>query len=424
MATRTNKTDQSSAQDAVSRVSATSKAGTDELQQGGSNLSHVRAHNERLVLSVIRADTVSRADIARRTGLSPQTITLIIRALQSDGLIETGVPVKGKVGQPSVPLTLNANGAFFAGLKIGRRSSELILINFTGEEVDRATLLHAYPEPERIVSFVSESLPVLLNQLPAKCRQRLHGIGVALPFELWNWTSELGAPEGAMAPWANFDFREQLSSATDTPVFIENDATAACGAELTFGRGRIVADFAYFFIGYFIGGGIVLNRSVYAGKSGNAGAFGSLPVLDPDVKGRVSQLIDQASIYRLEGMLNGSVESTPLWNDDSEVWHRESLVLTEWMEQVAQALAMAVISVSAVVDVDAIVIDGSFTSQIKESIVSRTGALVTGYNTKGIKAPDIMSGEVGANARALGAARLPMFSRFLMDQSVLTKALG
>ena len=392
-------------------------------QPRGSNLSHVRAHNERLVLSVIRAETLSRADIARRTGLSPQTITLIIRALQSDGLIELGMPVRGKVGQPSVPLTLNANGAFFAGVKIGRRSSELVLIDFAGDVVDRAVLLHAYPLPEAIVEFVADRLPELLGKLPRDCRKRLHGIGVALPFELWNWTSELGAPEDAMAPWAEVNFRELLASATGSPVFLENDATAACGAELTFGRGRDIADFAYFFIGYFIGGGIVLNRSVYAGKSGNAGAFGSIPVIDPDADGGVSQLIDRASIYRLEDMLKPEQQATSLWNEDSEIWQIESDILNNWIEQVAQSLCVALISVTAVVDVDAIVVDGAFTAEIRARIVGRTSELLEQYNTKGIKTPQVVTGEVGSNARSLGAARLPMFSRFLLDQSVLTKAL-
>ena len=81
---------------------------------GGSNLSHVRAHNERLVLSLILTEPLPRAEIARRTGLSAQTISLITRSLSAEGLISTGEPIRGKIGQPSVPLQLNADGAYFS----------------------------------------------------------------------------------------------------------------------------------------------------------------------------------------------------------------------------------------------------------------------------------------------------------------------
>ncbi len=62
------------------------------------------------------------------------------------------------------------------------------------------------------------------------------------------------------------------------PAYLQNDMTAACGAELVFGQTKDINDFVYFYIGSFIGGGIVINGSLYPGRSGNAGALGSMPV--------------------------------------------------------------------------------------------------------------------------------------------------
>src|SRR6218665_3234242 len=72
---------------------------------GGANQVRVRAYNERLVLSLVRRHgSQSKAEIARRTGLSAQTVSVIMRSLEKDGLLIRGAPVRGRVGQPSIPL--------------------------------------------------------------------------------------------------------------------------------------------------------------------------------------------------------------------------------------------------------------------------------------------------------------------------------
>src|SRR5215475_6756558 len=80
------------------------------LDSGGANQIRVRAYNERLVLSLVRRHgALSKAEIARRTGLSAQTVSVIMRALEKDGLLERGEPIRGRVGQPSIPMRLNAD---------------------------------------------------------------------------------------------------------------------------------------------------------------------------------------------------------------------------------------------------------------------------------------------------------------------------
>ena len=98
-----------------------------QILSGGVNQSGVRAHNERLILSVLqRNGAMPGSDIARVTGLSPQTVSVILRKLVNDALILRRAPVKGRVGKPSVPMELNPEGLFSVGLKIGRRSADLL----------------------------------------------------------------------------------------------------------------------------------------------------------------------------------------------------------------------------------------------------------------------------------------------------------
>ena len=94
----------------------TERIGSDDLSRG-TNQTGVRLYNERLVLSLVRRHgSLPKADIARRTGLSPQTISTIANSLEADGILQRQNPLRGKVGQPLVPYALNPRGAFFLGL--------------------------------------------------------------------------------------------------------------------------------------------------------------------------------------------------------------------------------------------------------------------------------------------------------------------
>ena len=84
----------------------------------GTSQTGVRLYNERLVLSLIRAHgSLPKAEIARLTRLSAQTVSVIVRQLEADGLLIRGPALKGKVGQPLQPFLLNPDGAFSLGLE-------------------------------------------------------------------------------------------------------------------------------------------------------------------------------------------------------------------------------------------------------------------------------------------------------------------
>ena len=383
----------------------------------------MRAYNERLVLSLVRRNVgLSKADIARLSGLSAQTVSVIMRALEKDGLLKRGDPVRGKVGKPSIPMALDPDGVFSFGLKIGRRSAELILMDFVGTVRASLNEAYKYPTPDGIRKFVRASVEQLSRDLSATHRQRIAGIGIAAPFELWNWVEEVGAPPEDMSAWREVDLIDIIGEIVPFPVFQQNDATAACGAELVFGAGPNYSDFAYFFIGSFIGGGVVLNQALYAGKTGNAGAFGSMPV--PSRSGHPSQLIDQASIFVLEEMLTREGRDPALLWKDPDYWHQLGATLDLWIDHTARGLAIAITSVCSVIDFEAVIVDGGFPKDVCARIVDATRKATLKLDLQGIAPPHIEQGAVGSAARAIGAASLPLFSRYLLDQNVLFKQMA
>ena len=388
----------------------------------GSNQSGMRAYNERLVLSLVRRHGVLvKPELARLTGLSAQTISVIMRGLESDGLLVRGEPIRGKVGQPSVPLSINPNGAFFYGLKVGRRSADLIVIDFLGGEIARRSASYAYPTPEGVIAFAGEGLAAMEGALTKAEQQRVAGIGIAMPYQMWNWHEEVGAPREYMDRWRLIDLKAEIGALSTVPVYVQNDATAACAAELVFG-GRAGADrqdFVYFYIGTFVGGGVVLNGSLYAGRSGNAGAFGPMPV--PGDGGRRERLIDRASLIVLERMLAADgIDPRPLLQSPED-WSGFERHVEAWIEIVAAALAHAVVAAISVIDFETVIIDGGMPGTIRERLVERTRQQVATHDFQGLDMPVFQPGTIGPIARALGAASLPLFDKYLIDQHTLMR---
>src|SRR6516165_2652977 len=129
---------------------------------GGAIQAGVRVYNERLLLSLVRRfGPLSKIEVARLTGLSVQSTSAIMNRLQADGLLKREAPLRGRVGQPTIPMSLDPEGAYSFGLKIGRRSCDLVLIDFRCAVRERAHRAYAFPAPEMIVEFVMLSLPML-----------------------------------------------------------------------------------------------------------------------------------------------------------------------------------------------------------------------------------------------------------------------
>ncbi|MBY3119488.1 ROK family protein [Rhizobium leguminosarum bv. viciae] len=387
---------------------------------GGANQVRVRAYNERLVLSLVRLyGALSKADIARRSGLSAQTVSVIMRVLEKEGLLSRGEPVRGRVGQPSIPMHLNPDAVYSFGLKMGRRSADLVLMDFVGRIRMQLHKTYAYPLPDEILAFVTSGIRELEERLDDKQRGRIAGLGIAAPFELWNWAEEVGAPAGAMEVWREIDLQADIASRVSHPVFMQNDATSACGAELVFGVGPSYPDFVYFFIGSFIGGGIVLNSAIFSGRTGTAGAIGPLPVRGKN--GETMQLLEIASIFVLENMLRErGIDPEPLWYS-ADGWVDFGEPMEAWIQDSAKALAQAIVAAASIVDFSAAVIDGGFPDWVRSRVVQATIDEAAKLDLQGVVMPEIIEGAVGAQARAIGGASLPIFARYLTDQNVLFK---
>ncbi len=393
----------------IQRASVETRAGTK-----GSNQSGLKERNERVVLSMLRTrGAMAKAEIARATGLSAQSASVIMRRLESEGLIERCAPVRGKVGQPSVPMKLAPDGALFFGLKVGRRSSDMVLVDFLGNVIEEVHQTYRYPEPDGILRFAKTVAEEFRSGLSPRRRDNIAGLGISIPGYLWQWAQIIGEPPEKMAAWRDRDFLAEIKDQFDLSVFLQNDASCACGAELVFGEHARPSEMLYFYLGYFVGGGIVLNGALFTGPTGNAGALA--PISVPTPNHGVKQLIDVASLSVLEKSIQSSGASADaIWNRSMD-WGVAPKILDEWIESAADGLSHAILSAFSVIDFELVVIDGWLPSSVRKSLVEACQRKISKLDLSGLVQPDIREGTIGPHARALGAASLPLSHRFMIS---------
>lgn len=317
------------------------------------------------------------------------------------------------MGKPSIPMELNPDGVFSIGLKIGRRSADLLLVDLSGAVRAQIHQTYAYPMPEAVFGLLRDGLDQLLGHIPAALHGRVCGIGIGAPFELWKWHDLVELEAQKFRSWKDIDFAAEVGAFCDFPVYVVNESTAACHAERLYGRGNQFRDYAYFFIGSYIGGGVVLNGTVLEGNSGNAGALGSMRSTGP--LGEAQMLIDVASLHLLEARLvEVGIDPSVIWQHPQD-WSGLERYVDPWIGQTAQELAKASLSICSVIDFQAVLIDGAFPSYVRDQLVERTRRYLVNQDKRGLIEPQIGAGSVGRNARGIGAASTPIFSQYLLN---------
>lgn len=386
--------------------------------QKGTNQVAVRSYNERLVLQLIREHgELSKAEATRATGLSANACSVIFRALEDEGLLVRGDPIRGRIGQPSIPLKINPDAHHYVTLRIGRRSLEVAVVNFAGEVISAKRKEQAFPTPDSTLNFFQSELNGVLRSA-RKSRKAITGMAIAMPYELWGWASEFGAPTEEMDAWRDFDIARELGSFVPWDILIENDATAACRAELVFGPHTEMQDWIYFFVGTFIGGGVVLNGSVFPGRRGNAGGFGPMRV--PDQEGG-HRLVDHASLVVLERSIAEAGGDPLALYDDKSDWIEFEPMVGNWISGAGRNLADAIVSSLSLMDFEGVVIDGALPEAVKNRLVAEVLDQLKRTDLQGIHWPIVRAGQLGAQARTVGAAAALISADYLIDQNTLLR---
>ena len=244
-----------------------------ELQLASSETA--RIINRAIVLELIRtSQPISRADLARRSGLGRSTVSQIVGQLIEENLVREGA--MGSLPRGRRPTMIGLNGSLVAiAVDIHPKQASVALVDLNGRLLSR--------RPVPISSDPAASMRLIID-----CMQRIRpsaphaspeGVGISLPGRVNPATQRL-----IFAPnlkWPDFDIRRLVETKMGLPVMLENDATACLLAELTFARMDGVRDAVLIAVAEGVGTCILANGQLLSGHNGMAGEFGHI-LVDPN----------------------------------------------------------------------------------------------------------------------------------------------
>lgn len=394
----------------------------------GTNLKYTKAYNARLVLEIIRLNApLSRADIARQTELTPQTVSNIVKQLLDQGLVVEAARQQQGRGAPSITLDLNSEGAFSIGLDFDRDHLTGVLVDLSGSVHQRLHYDLDFPSPDEALRLMESTTHALLQRAGLQ-QGRLWGLGIGVPGPLdiqENGIINVINPE-AFPGWHDVPVVDEIARRLRLPTFLENNANAAAIGERWYGAGQRIPSFFYLFFGVGLGGGLILNGHPYDGFTGNAGELGYLPALfaGPDAPGQ-THIGQDFHLPRLYDRLRaaGTLVSTPAeLGPLLEAGHPDVLA---WLDTAEERLALLVLAIEYIVDPEAIFFGGRLPDVLLVDLMQRLERRLPGLRIAGKRSvPQLIQATVGADAAALGAAMLPMYESFAPAPHVLMKRAG
>ncbi len=237
----------------------------------------IRALNRSTILNMIKTyGPIARAEIARRTRLSPATVTGITADLIRDNLVFEKTAGDSSGGRPPILLALNPRGGYVVGIKLMESIARGALTDLEARIVSKSTFELSGHTPEVVAHDLAKHVSALLAAGHIQKKQLL-GVGIGL-------AGIIDAGKGILRQspiygWRDVPLKEMLEGLLHVPVYIDNDVNTLTLTEKWFGSGQQDDNFLTITVGRGVGLGMVLNGQFYRGAGGGAGELGHTVVV-------------------------------------------------------------------------------------------------------------------------------------------------
>ena len=402
----------------------------------GSNLHALGGFNQTVVFDTIRraADGLSRVEIAAETGLSAQTVSNVSRRLLNSGVIrEAGIQNLG-VGKPRTILQLDPSGHFAVGVHIDPAIITYVLLNIDGEVLThRAAHTPSAANPDAVITAMRESIETLIVSSGVD-RSRVLGVGIASPGPV-DVDHGIVLDPPLLTNWHGVALRRELEKATGLFVLLEKDVTAAAVAEVWKNRAHERDDFLFFYYGTGVGAGLVFGGEALRGPTNNAGDIGHVMVdaSGPRCRcGRTGCLGDAISpeavvkIAIARGLVDANFELLDNAAIDASFTRLALLAdagettAIDLLEGVAQDLAIAIVTLANLLDLDLIVCGGPYWAAVSSFMTARLPKLINDSTALVTTRPvAVITSDIGEDVAAVGAACLVLDATLTPRSSTL-----
>ncbi len=273
-----------------------------------------RTFNQQLVLRALHDDSpLSRADLARLTGLTRTSVGDLVGALIDDGLIEEVGRGQSSGGKSPILLRVAPDGRHLIGLDLGEARFSGAVVNLRGEILRSIHL----PLEGRNGDAAGELVFQLVDALRVDDRSPLLGIGIGAPGIIdtstgtVRWSVNLN--------WAELRLGPQLEQRYGVPVVLANDSHAAALAELTFFRRPRPNNLIVIKVGRGVGAGIILNGQLFQGDGYGAGEFGHVSLGSADAACRCGREGCLETLTSMRALVDAAGAVEPSITDESDL---------------------------------------------------------------------------------------------------------
>jgi len=265
------------------------------------------------------------------------------------------------------------------------RQACLALIDFTGRVITEAALDLAGPDIPKVLQFTRETVTAIRRNYNADQNARIQGLGASI-------ASGALAKSRAQMSWQYIDEEfSGLGQSLGIATYVSTDAVAACSAELIYGLGGGMSDFAYVFIDDTVSGGLVHAGRIHFSRDSTGANMGKILVPNADAK-----MVPLRSLADAVGKKSRTIKQ---------------------LELLARGIAFAVHSASAVVSYSAVIVDGAIASEDLNHISAILRNLLAEFGDANAPPIAVREGSHARKAAALGAACLPLADRFYPDSA-------
>ncbi|ADB32545.1 ROK family protein [Kribbella flavida DSM 17836] len=390
----------------------------DEPTRSGANQYDLGSFNEAVIIETIRlAGIISRTEISRRTGLTQQSVSRILRVLLQQGLlVEEAQERAERLGKPRTPVRLRSNAAHAVGIHIDPELLTVAVVDLDGTIVRRETVdLAADLDAHRLVNLAAATVTAAVSISQVDTASLL-GVGVAVPGPINADGTLLDLP--LQPAWRGLEIRQLLQHKLNHPVLVEKDGTAAAIGERWIGRSARARDFAYLYLGTGVGSGLILNGSIYRGLTANAGEFGQLAALrmgewDGSGGPRMMAECNPTASLPVIAAGFGYVETDPQATDEAKRYKAVCRAAADGDEaarkavaQVAGVIAQGAVGLVDLLDIDLIVVGGpAFEPEIAGDLLAEIDRAVNAFPiAKGTRTVAVEESMLQTDAAAVGAA--------------------
>ena len=384
----------------------------------GASGGELRRHNTCLLLKMIwdQPQGISRADLARRVGLSPSTVSGITQGLLDDGLIQEARQDRSTGGRPPILLRFAAERGAVLGLEFGASHVSCVTTDLRGNLERHASQPCAVDrDPKAALALARRFLEQALGDLP-RDRQPI-GVGVAVPCPLDPLEPGMLSTR-VMPAWSNIDLCGEVYEHIELPVLLDNDANLGALAESWWGAGQGL-DFTYVKVATGIGAGHIVGGQIFRGAAGVAGEIGHSAVTQDgrecrcglrgclEAEAGVQGILDRARQRRAEQAGSLLDELDPLTLADVVQAARQGdPVAVEVIRQAGHMLGIALANLVNLVNPARVILGGQVTMAgdlllrpVRKAMRER--ALATSFERTEVRISELRPGAVARGAATL-----------------------